>query len=558
MTFAPQSAPSSARPLPVTAARGSVAALFTALLAVGAGVLQAWALAWPWAWGPAQGEPLWWLQVWAAVLLFALLGQAGGAWRAAALAWLFALGWLGTATAWLYTSMHVYGGLAAPLAVAGVLALAGFMAAFFALAGFLYKRWALRWRLGAARQGVLLLALWLMAELMRHSWFTGFPWGASAYAHVDGPFAFLAPLVGAYGVGVVAHAFALALWLLLRWAWCSGTALGWATVAAWRAPVLAWLALLLLLMAAPRWWLAWGPERSPSRPPVAVDLLQGNIAQGEKFDMETGVKEALDWYGQALRQSQAKLVVTPETAVPLLPYELPDGYWLGLQQHYASGQRAALVGLPLGDEMVGYRNAVVGLRPSAEATHYAYFKQHLVPFGEFIPPMFRWFTDLMHIPLGDFSRGELVQPSFVWAGERFAPNICYEDLFGQELAARFVGDEPAPTVLVNMSNLGWFGTGLVLDQHLHMARMRSMELDRPSLRATNTGITALIDRHGQVRAALPRSSQGVLGVQVRGNDGLTWYAQWAGRWGHWPLWALAFTLVFLLRWPAPKQKRAKR
>jgi apolipoprotein N-acyltransferase len=278
---------------------------------------------------------------------------------------------------------------------------------------------------------------------------------------------------------------------------------------------------------------------------MTVDLLQGNISQGEKFNFDTGVPQALAWYKQALLQSQADLVITPETAIPALPLDLPTGYWLGLQQHFAQAGRAALVGLPLGSEEDGYTNSVVGLKPSGSATHYAYFKQHLVPFGEFIPPLFRWFTNLMSIPLGDFSRGDVVQPSFAWGQERFAPNICYEDLFGEELAARFVQPSSAPTVLVNVSNLAWFGDGAVLDQHRHIARMRSLELDRPSLRATNTGVTALIDRHGRVLAELPRATQGVLRVQVRGNEGSTFFTRWAGKYGQLPLWAVAFALIFL-------------
>jgi apolipoprotein N-acyltransferase len=306
-------------------------------------------------------------------------------------------------------------------------------------------------------------------------------------------------------------------------------------------PLMSFTAIVLALGVLPR--LLPPAGSSPNHAPMTVDLLQGNISQGEKFNFDTGVPQALAWYKQALLQSQADLVITPETAIPALPLDLPAGYWLGLQQHFAQAERAALVGLPLGNEEDGYTNSVVGLKPSSSATHYAYFKQHLVPFGEFIPPLFRWFTDLLNIPLGDFARGDAVQPSFSWKGERFAPNICYEDLFGEELAARFTPAQTAPTVLVNVSNLAWFGTGAVLDQHRHIARMRSLELDRPSLRATNTGVTALINRHGQVLAELPRATKGVLRVQLGGNDGQTFFAAWAGKYGQLPLWAVAFVVI---------------
>ncbi|MBY0466578.1 MAG: apolipoprotein N-acyltransferase, partial [Burkholderiales bacterium] len=216
-------------------------------------------------------------------------------------------------------------------------------------------------------------------------------------------------------------------------------------------------------------------------------------------------------------------------------------------------------GLPLGNPADGYANAVWGITPQqarramqrladgvspaqldeGEGGIYRYAKHHLVPFGEFIPPFFRWFVALMDIPLGDFNRGTLKQPSFDWAGQRIAPNICYEDLFGEELAQRFPDPALAPTVLVNLSNLGWFGNTVALDQHLHISRLRAMELERPMVRATNTGATVVIDHRGAVTHALARMTSGELVATANGREGLTPYARWAGQTGLWVAWALA-------------------
>ena len=201
----------------------------------------------------------------------------------------------------------------------------------------------------------------------------------------------------------------------------------------------------------------------------------------------------------------------------------------------------------MGTEAGGYSNSVVawaaaGEKGPAEA-RYRYDKHHLVPFGEFIPWGFRWFVDLMHMPLGDFDRGAPVQPSYPFAGQRLAPNICYEDLFGEELARRFHDPQGAPTVLVNLSNIAWFGPTVAIDQHLHISRLRSLELQRPMLRATNTGATAVIDHQGQVRAWMEPQVRGVLEAQAEGREGLTPYAQWAGRFGLLPLWGLAGLLL---------------
>jgi apolipoprotein N-acyltransferase len=213
---------------------------------------------------------------------------------------------------------------------------------------------------------------------------------------------------------------------------------------------------------------------------------------------------------------------------------------------------AAILGMPLGDSQHGFTNSAIGFMP-ATAQLQRYDKHHLVPFGEFIPPFFRWFTNLMHIPLGDFNRGSLGQASFAMRGQRLAVHICYEDLFGEELATRFLDPATAPTALVNVSNLAWFGEGLAIHQHLSIARMRALEFGLPMLRATNTGATAIIAHTGVVQAQLPYGSAGVLQGQVQGRMGLTPFAWWAARWGLWPLWligqaALAFS-AFVPRRP---------
>jgi apolipoprotein N-acyltransferase len=168
-----------------------------------------------------------------------------------------------------------------------------------------------------------------------------------------------------------------------------------------------------------------------------------------------------------------------------------------------------MLGLPLGSFKEGYTNSVAGLSGAAQSLpggFYRYNKYHLVPFGEFIPWGFRWFVDMMHIPLGDFTRGLRQAPSFEVAGQWIAPNICYEDLFGEDLAARFVGGAtPPPTIMANVSNLAWFGQDMIVFQHLQIARMRSLEFQRPTLRATNTGATVVIDHTGKVTAGHGRA-----------------------------------------------------
>jgi apolipoprotein N-acyltransferase len=492
--------------------------LWAAVPAALAGVLQALAIAWP-----TSGEPLWWLQVLSLASLVALLERQPH-WRSAfAVGWVFATAWLAATFWWLFISMHVYGGLAAPLAVLAVFALAAFLALYYGAAAAAFAAWRGR---GPVRGAVLFASAWLGAELMRGTWFTGFPWGAGGYAHVDGPLAALAPWAGVYGIGTVAALAACALSLL------ASPAAG----RSWQTWLVAGGALGLLAactLVADR----AAPAPTGSGPKFSVALLQGNIPQDEKFQGGTGIPVALNWYGTMLRDAQASLVVAPETAIPLLPRQLPPGYLEAVTDPFRGGTKAALLGIPLGNTEQGYTNSVLGFQGAGEP--YRYDKHHLVPFGEFIPPLFKWFTRMMNIPLGDFARGGIGQPSFAWQGQRLAPNVCYEDLFGEELGARFLDEAQAPTVFVNVSNIGWFGNSVAIDQHLHISRMRALEFRRPMIRATNTGATVIIDAGGRVTHALPRHTRGVLAGEVQGGSGITPFAWWVARFGLWPLWALA-------------------
>lgn len=501
------------RSLPITTL---VAIVLIAAYAQSAGV------SWPYSFAFETGQSLWWLQCAAMMALVAVLHHCTSWKRAAALGLLFATAWLCATFWWLYISMHTYAGLNGALTALAIASLAAALGFYYAAACAVY--WLFKGKT-PLRASLLFAALWTMAEMARGTWLTGFGWGAVGYAHLTGPLAGYVPWVGAYGVG------ALAAWLAAG------------AVLAVRGGTAVWLCLLALVavglmapVAIPAWSQAAGK--------LSVTLLQGNIPQDEKFQSGSGIPLALQWYGDQLNRSATDLVVAPETALPILPQDLPDGYWDALVARFFKGGQAALVGSPWGNMREGYTNSVFAFGPN-QTQEWRYDKHHLVPFGEFIPPMFKWFTRMMNIPLGDFNRGAIGQASYPWLGQRLALNICYEDLFGEELGARFIDPAIAPTIFVNVSNIGWFGDSVAIDQHLQISRMRALEFERPMLRATNTGATVIIDHTGRVTASLPRTTRGVLVGDVEGRIGNTPFAWWVARFGLWPIWSLAVAIVLI-------------
>jgi apolipoprotein N-acyltransferase len=320
------------------------------------------------------------------------------------------------------------------------------------------------------------------------------------------PLAGYAPLVGAYGVSLL---LALASGTL---AWI---ALGWRQRHRWL-----WGSAALAALFAGGQALRQVEWTTPAGGPTTVALLQGNIPQEMKWDPEVAAA-TLEHYARMAESSQARLIVLPETALPLFESELPPEYRERLE---AIGRRNGgdlLTGLPTGSLFGDYYNSVMtfGSAPSQY-----YHKVHLVPFGEFIPlkPLWGWVVTVLHIPLSDFARGSTAQRPLAIAGQRVAANICYEDAFGEEIIRQL----PEASVLVNVSNLAWFGDSLSPWQHAQMSQMRALESGRMVLRATNTGVTAIIDARGNLLERLPLFTEGILEGEIQGYAGATPYVRW--------------------------------
>ena len=455
-------------------------------------------------------------------VLTALWLRAEAPRQASVIGFAFGIGLFGAGVSWIYVSLHDFGSMPAPLAALATLAYCALLALFPALVGNLQARIEGHSTLRAL---VLIPALWTLSEWLREWLLTGFPWLSLGYSQIDWPLSGIAPIGGVFAV-------TLALTLAAGLVSVAASLRGVHSIVA---------AASLALLLGGSWWLRGIEWTQAQGGPVRVALVQGNVPQSLKFE-ESRYAATLETYARLVESSRARLIVLPETAIPRFLDAVDPRYIERLERYARSRGADILVGVPLRDASQRYFNGAVSL--GASKTQF-YAKSHLVPLGEFVPREFGWIVSVLKIPLTDFSRGGPQQRPMAIAGERVAVNICYEDAFGEEIIRQL----PEATLLANLSNVAWFGRSLAPDQHLQISRMRSLETGRMMLRATNTGVTAIIGARGEVIAAMPQYEEGVLEGQAQGYAGATPYV----RWGNVPVLILAFAML-LTAWFALRRR----
>jgi apolipoprotein N-acyltransferase len=451
-------------------------------------------------------------------LLFSRWRDATSSRDAAMEGFAYGAGFFLAGVSWVYVSLHDFGAMPAPVAVAVTILFCAILSAYPAIAGGLAHRWFRH----SAWFPFSAAALWVLTEWTRGWLFTGFPWLAAGYSQIPwSPLAGWAPVAGIHGVGLLVAFAAGLLAVALRRNPTPGTRLRVASVVG------------IVTLFGSGWMLQRVEWSQPSGAPVSIALVQGNIPQDMKWQPGR-LSRTLDNYLALVRSSNAQLIVLPETALPLFLDDVPPRYLEALKQHVASAQGDILIGVPERDGTSGYFNSVVSV--GASPTQY-YRKAHLVPFGEFIPlrPLLAGIVGAMAIPLQDFSRGGPDQQPMAVAGTRVAVNICYEDAFGEEIRTQL----PAAALLVNVSNVAWFGRSIAPPQHLQISQARALETGRYMVRATNTGMTAVINPQGIVEHLAEPYTTAVLTASVQGYEGATPYV----RAGNAPVLLLSLALI---------------
>ncbi len=432
----------------------------------------------------------------------------------------FGMGLFLFGVSWVYVSLHDFGGMPLPVAVLATFLFCAFLSLYPALAGFLQARI----KTSPALKSVLLVpALFSLGEWMRGWVFTGFPWLSLGYSQAGAsPLGGFAPILGVYGISLLVMVCGGLVFLLSKPPYRKIASVG------------------LVVIFAAGYGLKQVSWTHPEGNPVTVSLLQGNIPQNRKWDDET-LGDTMDIYMKLALSSRSRLIILPETAIPMFSDEVPKEYLEMLRNHGRQNGGDVLIGLPerQPNHEQTYYNSVFSFGASPGGV---YRKSHLVPFGEYLPakPLFGWLLDLMHIPMSDFSRGSIDQKPLDAAGEKLAVDICYEDVFGEEVIRQL----PLATLLVNVSDDAWFGDSIAPRQHLQIAQMRAMETGRTMLRSTNTGVTAVIDEHGRLVSRLPEFREGSLDAAVQGYSGATPYVLW----GNYAFILLAGGMLLLAIW----------
>ncbi|BCB73450.1 apolipoprotein N-acyltransferase [Vreelandella aquamarina] len=444
---------------------------------------------------------LWWLGPVAIGLLYVGLHTLSPG-QAALKGWLYGVALFASGTSWVYVSIHDYGYTGVPLAVFLTALFVSVLALFFAGTFWLYRRFiGPRWAL------LTFAGAWVLGEVLRTYLFTGFPWLLVGSSYVDSPLASWAPVGGVYLLSLLVVLTGTLGAELLRRQWWAALPLA----AIWLAPVV-----------LPSQWT------TPVREPTRVALLQGNLPQLLKWTPE-GQRTAANIYSDLTREvaDEADLILWPETALPMIDSQARPV--LERVQANLPPEAALLTGIVQLDENNRYFNSVIGVGD----VEGSYQKEHLVPFGEYLPleSLLRGTIDFFDLPMSSFSKGASEQVPMQAAGVAIGNAICYEIIYPQLVAQRAADSG----VIVTVSNDTWFGASIGPHQHLQMARLRALENGRYVVRATSNGITAIINPRGELVDRAPQFETTYLTGEFYAMEGLTPFT----RMGSLPIWLLA-------------------
>ena len=429
----------------------------------------------------------------------------------------FGLGLFSLGVSWVYVSIHDYGHLPSPLAGLITLVFIAYLALYPACVAMLYQH--------LATQRALLLncfsfsALWSLSEYLRATVFSGFPWLLLGTSQMDTPLQYLLPVFGVFGVGFLACFAAASL------------AVG---IQSTRTKRNHWIIAGILILLAPSAFKnhTWTTTETT---PVSVGIIQANLSMRDKWD------EALFWQllqryedyiGQLIGKKQ--LIVMPESAIPV-PSNYVSDFLSLLDQQASTAGSAVILGIPepTTTENTAYYNTLTTLGDAQGS----YVKQHLVPFGEFIPEPLQALNHWLALPSANMTPGKDAQPLVRVHNHPIASLICYEVAYPQLLRKQL----PEAEWIVSISDDGWFGHSLAAYQHVQMSQVLSLQTGRFQIVANNDGLSSIINTKGHIEASLPAFQSGVLNATIHPSHGATPWVSF----GDVPVFIMSFIILLM-------------
>ncbi|MGD8782793.1 MAG: apolipoprotein N-acyltransferase [Thioalkalispiraceae bacterium] len=430
--------------------------------------------------------------------------------------YLFGFGLFAVGVSWVYIAISDFGFTSSPVAFVLTHIFIAFLALFPALQAFFSVILA-RQLAGYLTLPVFVL-MWVLFEWIRGWFMTGFPWLNLGYSFIDSPLAGFAPVIGVYGISLLAVISAAVLLVLITQRNRITIVFGLLVIGIW-------------ISGTGLKNVFWTEDKDQ---PLSVAIVQANLSQITKWDPEQ-IMHRMNTYAQMTEPlwDNYDVVMWPENALTILWQDAPFAYRQQLSERAKSTITTLVIGLPYGAIESKYYSSLLVLGE----TQSVYHKRHLVPFGEYVPlPDFmKQLAGFFNLPMSGFSRGDQDQEQLIVAGQKMAPSICYEDAFGEEL----IDFLPQATVLINGSNNAWYGKSWAPHQHLQIARMRAVETERQLIRSTTTGISALIDHRGKFIKKSPQFESAVLTGKIQPRHGATPYV----RFGNYPV--VSFILILL-------------
>ncbi len=437
--------------------------------------------------------------------------------KSAKLFGMFAFGWFASGISWVHVSIDQFGGLPLIISISLMLLLCLYLALFPALTAYLASRLSKNKRLNLW----LLPPLWLLSEYLRSIFLTGFPWLSLGYSQIDSPLAAFAPVIGEVGLTAIVITFNLCLVKLFH-----GLKRQSKVMSTLPLIVILAIGMLSFFLSKANWVKTTGEK-------TKVALVQGNIAQSIKWMPEQEWPTMLKYLDLTRINFDADIIIWPESAIPAMEPEVQD-YLTTVNRAALLNDSAIITGiLNYNFESREYFNSLItlGVKQSKDELGYfynhsnRYSKNHLLPIGEFVPfqEWLRPLAPLFNLPQSSFTRGQYVQKNLIAKNINILPLLCFEIAFAHQLSANLNNQT---NLLLTVSNDAWFGDSHGPHQHMEIARMRALEFGRPLLRATNNGITAVVDHKGNFIARIPQFEEQVLRAEVPLVIGETPYSQW--------------------------------